>query len=124
METSIKVYVANYAGHDFKGLEEYGEVTWITRGFVSFSSMDRLKYMIAERVAQTNPNDYLCLAGVTTVAVLAAISWFALHNQINLLVYDKDSSKKYRKVTITKDNLTEIFKVINDGTHLESETGS
>jgi hypothetical protein len=43
-----RVFVTNFAGHDYTKAEKYGEIVWITKGYVSFHSLDRIKYRVCE----------------------------------------------------------------------------
>lgn len=111
-----KVYITNSAGHDFTNAKQFGELVWVTKGFVSFHSLDRLKHILSEKLAETKPEDYLLLSGTQVICVVASVIWYEKHKCINLLVHDKKHYGYYRKLTITQSNLEDIMSIVKDGT--------
>lgn len=111
-----RVFITNSAGHDFSNAKQFGELVWVTKGFVSFHSLDRLKHILSEKLQDTNKDDYLLLSGTQVICVVSALVWYEKHKQINILVHDKKHYGYYRKLTITQSNLEDIMKVVNDGT--------
>lgn len=107
-----RVFITNYAGHDYGNTREYGEFVWITKGYVSFQSLDRVKYQVAEKVAESRKQDWLCLSGTPLISVLAVLIWYHKHKVVNLLVWDRKMQDKYRELIITEDNLTEILETL------------
>jgi len=123
------VWITNYAGHEFSLAKQYGELRYITKGYISFSSLDRLKFHIAGQLVESQPEDYLLLSGTIIICVIAAIVWFKMHKKIKLLNWDRKSSPPlqfvadsneqltentgaYREMVITDDNLTQLLGVI------------
>lgn len=113
-----RVFVTNLAGHDYTKAEKYGTIVPITHGYVSFQSLDRVKFQITEEINKTRPQDWLLLSGTPLLSVIAATVWFAIHHQINLLVYDQKDNGKYRELKITQKNVHDMLTVLesSDGT--------
>lgn len=109
-----RVYISNFGGHDFSPAEKWGELQFITRGFISFQSLDRLKFQIAQGILDSSPDDYLLLSGTNIINVVAALLWFELHEKVNILNFDK-TMNDYRLITITKSGTTNLMEVLKNG---------
>ena len=115
-ERKLKVYVTNFSGHDFSKAEKFGEIAWITRGYVSFHSLDRVKFRICEEVDKSSEDDYLLLSGIPIICVLCATYWLWKHKKCKMLVHDKKKDGEYRELLISDKNYTDILKVLSHGT--------
>lgn len=112
----MKVWISNYAGHNYDAALKYGEFQYITRGYVSFQSLDRVKYVIAEKVALTDKEDWLLISGRPLISILAVVVWLAVHKQVKILHWDQKGGEVYREMIITAENIAEMMNVIN-GAH-------
>lgn len=110
-----RVFIANYAGHDYQGANSYGELKFVTKGYISFHSLDRVKYTVIEGVTQSRKQDWLLLSGKLIISCIAVLAWFSLHKQVKILYWDQRSQggAKYRELIMTADNMTEILQVVN-----------
>ena len=109
------VYVTNFAGHDYTKAEKYGEIRYVTKGYVSFHSLDRIKYRICEALQDTQDDDWLLLSGIPMICVVAACYWLWKHKKLKLLIHDKRSDGDYRELIISDKNFTDLFAVLNHG---------
>lgn len=107
----VKVYVANYAAHDYADCARYGELCFVTRGFISFQSLDRVKYQVAQGLKETTSDDWLALSGTNIINVLAAVLWFQKHGQVKILNYDKNT-RKYREIVVNPENIETLFEAL------------
>jgi len=107
-----RVFVANFAGHDYTKAKKYGEVVFVTKGFISFQGLDRLKFQIAERLLDSRPEDWLALSGTNIINVLAGILWYQRHGVVKILNFDK-TSQTYRELIVTVDNNQKLFEVLD-----------
>lgn len=119
-ESIRRIFVTNFAGHDFEAAKSYGEIYWITKGYVSFQSLDRVKFIITEQVVKSNKEDWLLLAGTPIISVISALTWYALHKKVKLLVFDKKGQGKYRELIISEGNVLDLLKVMPDSIHEEA----
>ncbi len=110
-ERVTKVHVTNYAGHDYKEAERFGKIVYVTRGFVSFQSLDRLKFLVAEALMNSHADDYVLLSGTTLICSLSCMIWLELHNRIKILNWDK-KTREYRVLIVTKEDLGKLFEVL------------
>lgn len=106
-----KVWIVSFAGHDFSDAKRYGELSPITTGYVSFESLDRLFFKVAESLIDSSPNDYLLHSGLNVLNILAGAVWWHLHNSLNLLVWDQ-KEKKYLNLNITNEQLKDYMEVL------------
>lgn len=112
------VWIVNYAGHEYLPAIRYGKFKYVTKGYVSFQSLDRVKFQIAEALIDSKPDDYLLLSGTTTICVIAAIVWYQMHKKIKILNWDKKANNNqgdYKEMIITHENLTQLLGVLHDG---------
>jgi hypothetical protein len=110
-----RVFVTNFAGHDYTAAEEFGEIVPITKGYISFHSLDRVKYRVCESVGDSHEEDYLLLSGIPVICVIAASYWYFLHKKVKLLVHDKKGGGKYRELIISEKNFKDLFAVLDHG---------
>lgn len=108
-----RVFIANYAGHDYTKAEAYGELKFVTKGFISFQSLDRVKFQVAEGLVGTRSEDWLVLSGTNIVNALAAVLWYVMHGKVKILNYDK-STGSYREIILTGEATDKLLKVLND----------
>jgi len=111
------VWIVNYAGHEYLPAIRYGRFRYVTKGYVSFQSLDRVKFQIANELMDSKPEDYLLLSGTTTICVIAAIVWYQMHKKIKILNWDKKANNNqgdYKEMIISEENLTQLLGVLND----------
>lgn len=111
-----RVYVTNFAGHDYTKAERYGEIAYVTKGYVSFHSLDRIKYRICEALQGSDSEDWLLLSGIPMICVVAACYWLWKHKKVKLLIHDKRSDGDYRELVISDKNFADLYAVLNHGT--------
>lgn len=110
-----KVYVTNYASHDYTDAERYGEICFVTRGFISFQSLDRVRYQVAQGLKGATADDWLALSGTNIINVLAAILWFQRFGRCKILNFDK-TTQKYREIIMTPENISVLMEAIEGET--------
>jgi len=108
-----KVWVVNYAGHDYSDAERFGELAFITKGYVSRGHLDRLLYEVAEGVAKSKPSDWLLPSGLITLNVLAAACWLHKHQHLRLLLWDNKRSQ-YREMKIREGQLDSLISTLSE----------
>lgn len=106
-----RVFITNYSGHDYTKAESYGEIRFVTKGFISFQSLDRVRFQVADSLKETRPDDWLLLSGASIVNVLAVVFWLSMHGRVKLLNYDK-TEEKYRELILTEDNIKNLLQVV------------
>lgn len=92
-----KVFVVNFGGQDHSAALQYGEVEFITRGYVSFKSMNRVYLQIMQALAKSSPDDFLLPCGIMPINVLASAAWMRMHGTLRVLLWDS-KTENYRLV--------------------------
>lgn len=102
------VWIVNYAGHDHSTAEEFGQLDFLTRGYVSMGSLDRLFYTVTEAIEKTSADDYLLLSGLIALNALATSIWLQRHGKVQLLLWDQKLGK-YRLLSYSKNQIDQLF---------------
>lgn len=104
--TSSRIFVVNFAGHDFSKAFEYTGLPQeeaqinITEGNVDVFDIHRVVYTIKEKIKQSKEDDYLLLAGSIVLNCIAFSLWLERHGMVNLLIYNsKERCYTLRKIT-------------------------
>lgn len=103
-----KVWVVNYAGHDYSDAKRFGELDFITKGYVSRGHPDRLLYDVSETIAETEPFDWLLPSGLIALNVLAVVVWKQKHGSVNLLLHDPKEDC-YQPTKITTEQVGDLL---------------
>lgn len=104
------VWIVNYAGHDYSPAKSFGELEFITRGYVSRGSVDRFNSIVAESIAQTHPDDWLLPSGLMPLNVLAGTFWFVKHGELRLLIHDQKEDD-YRPLVLSEEQARDLLEV-------------
>lgn len=118
-----RVFVSNYASHDFTEAEKYGEIIFITKGYVSFESLDRVLFQCAENQLSATEDDWFLISGSNVITLFAAIVWLHRHKKLKLLVHDAKKGIEYREMIITADRMDQLLRLIvqDEGTTPSTE---
>lgn len=102
-----KIYVTNYAGHDISKAFEYADSKIqvnITEGNVDVFNIDRLIYVIKQKLRDSKSNDFLLLCGATIINCIVFSQWLKKHKIVHLLLYQA-REKTYILREITQDKM-------------------
>lgn len=99
-----RVYIPNNSGHDFSGAEEYGELVFVTEGLLSKFQVNQMYRKVADKMQDSNPEDYILATGLTQINIICATAFAYLHGRINLLIYDVKENE-YVSRTVILGNL-------------------
>lgn len=105
-----RVYIVNFAGHDFSDAQRWGEIKKIVDGYVRLDHPDRILYEIAEVLTHSESKDWLLPSGLLLVNILAALAFYEKHGCARLLVYDRKRARNegepdYREIIITREQI-------------------
>lgn len=112
---NVRVFVTNFSGHDYTDAKRYGELYYITRHYVSFGHLDRVKVDILKAIVEqgAKATDYLLLSGRDIISVVAALFWYEMFGQAKLLVWDK-KEHQYQELLISQENTNDLLSTVND----------
>ena len=113
MDAVNKVYVANFAGHDHSDANVWGELVFVTHGFVNYESLDRLKFRITEKLKGYQEDDWLLLSGTNIINVFCAVIVYHMHGKVKILSYNKNK-RVYNEVILSNQSLTQIVSVLEE----------
>ena len=97
-----KVYIVNENKHNFRGVEEYGEVIYITQGFINLGDMDTLAYNMQPTLEEIEEADYIVLTGPISVNIIIGHYLLKKFGKITILAWDK-RVPGYRPQVIRED---------------------
>lgn len=81
----LKVYVTNFTGHEYTDAKRFGELIYITNGYVTFNDLKEIERKVLEFVKQATKDDYLLLSGNSLLCSVATLIWTNYHKQCNIL---------------------------------------
>jgi len=85
------VYVVNYGGYNYDGAEQYGDLVFITKGFVDLSNETAFKKAqerLQKFIEDATPDDYLLLSGNSLLCAIAVVLWRDIHKKVKILHWD------------------------------------
>lgn len=101
-----RVWIVNFAGHDYSDAEKWGEIRPVTIGYVGQGSFDRLLYDVVNGLKDSQPDDWMLPSGLTILNVIAAAVWLKMHGELRILVFDRKAEKSdYRELKLTSSHL-------------------
>lgn len=106
-----KVYVVNFAGHDYRPAKKWGDLQNVTTGYVS-SRFDRLMYLIVEGLKDSTPDDWLIPSGMLVANMIAAYVWARKHGELKMLIWNQKEG--YVECRVGPDHLDYLIKSIGD----------
>lgn len=108
------VWIVNFSGHDYSDAERFGEIEFITQGYVPRDRLDRMLGTVAERIANSGPNDWLLPSGLIPLNVLAGACWLKKHDTLRLLLWD-DKTNRYRTMEVGEDHIPHLLRQYGGG---------
>lgn len=108
-----KVWVVNFAGHDYRKAQEHGEVIPVTVGYVSLGSLDRVIFDVASKLKDSSADDWLLPCGLIALNAIAAGIWMRLHGNLRLLLWDRKDDA-YRTLTTDAGHLDFIIESLRN----------
>lgn len=85
-----RVFVPNLSAHDHTDAERYGELVFVTKGLLPKHATSNMHRFWMEALRDSQPTDYILLTGPTTLCVIGAAIFGALHGRLNLLIWRTD----------------------------------
>jgi hypothetical protein len=96
-----KVYVTNFSGYTYEKADSYGELIFITQGFVNIENVNDLRAKLTSFIRNANERDYLLLSGNNLLCGLAIHIWLDIHNSCKVLHWN-GLKKGYDLHSLTK----------------------
>jgi hypothetical protein len=105
------VYVTNQTGYLYDSAESLGELVFITKGYVDFRDLAKVRTRLNNFIKGANKDDYLLLSGNNLLCSIATHDWLRIHGICRLLHWNP-TKNKYTEYTLTPDfNLKNEFDI-------------
>lgn len=108
-----KVWVVNFAGHDYRKAEKYGEVVSVTSGYVSMGSLDRVLFDVIDKLKNSSADDWLLPSGLIAVNLVAAAVWLRMHGGLRMLLWDRKYDT-YRQMIATGEHIDYLIESLKN----------
>lgn len=86
-----RVYVTNNSGYPYDKAKEYGELVFLTRGYMYYNDIDDIIKKIGNIISEASEDDYLCLSGNNFICALALHLWSNNKGICKILHWDQDT---------------------------------
>lgn len=88
-----KVFIANFQPNkDFSPAEEFGELVFMSRGFIDLKNLARTRSKIEQYLKVAAPTDFIILNGPAVVNALIIALWFNRFGYVNVLSWDPNKT--------------------------------
>ena len=84
-----KVYVTNIAGYEFENVKEFGELKYLTAGYINLNNPNAILRKVYPKIIAASSNDYLLLTGSNALGAIIFSTWLKVHKQVNLLIFNR-----------------------------------
>lgn len=82
-----KVYIINRSAHDHSDAERFGELVFLTDGFVDRFDTNNMYRRMAEMLESSSSKDYILLTSLSTLCSIACSMFVYKHGVLNLLLW-------------------------------------
>jgi hypothetical protein len=86
------VYIVNHAGYDYEAAKTYGNLVFLTKGYIDLKEQPDVKDQLRSLIESATAEDYLLLSGNNLLCVAAFDLWKSIHGKVNILHW---SNRKY-----------------------------
>lgn len=95
------VFVPNKSAHDFSSAGHYGELRFVTTGWIDRCGVNTICRMFAEAMADSEPGDYIVVSGLSILVSVAAATMAHMHGKVNFLIF-RNGEYVERNVDLTQ----------------------
>lgn len=88
-----KVYVPNRSHHDFTLAEQFGELVYLTEGFINRFQINHIFRLCSEAMKESGPDDFILISSLSILNAAAASIMARRHGKVNFLVFDRNKLK-------------------------------
>lgn len=101
-----KVFITNFQDKNFSPAKKYGEVIFVTKGFMPLDDMEDVRSSLSKYVELSSPQDFVILIGPSVIIAMFTVLWFQKHGFMNVLSWD-NKNMAYRHFVIGVDSVTD-----------------
>lgn len=85
-----KVFIPNKSFREYKGVDQYGDIVFLTEGNVNRFKVHTLYHQIWEKMEDAGPDDYLLVSSLSILNAIAASIMAFKFGRVNFLQFDND----------------------------------
>ena len=93
MSENTKVYVPNRSGHNYEPAREFGELIFITEGFIQKHKVNNLYRSFVDAMKDASPHDYFVLASLGVLNAIGCAVFARKTGRLNLLIFNSHNGK-------------------------------
>lgn len=95
-----KVFIPNKSGHNFSDAERFGELVFVTEGYVDRFNTNYMYRAFTKALEHSQADDYLLISSMNVLNSVAAACFAYKHGTLNLLLFRRGEYVE-REVDIT-----------------------
>ena len=88
-----KVFITAFQQKDFTSLDKWGETVFVTKGYIPFDDLERVRKNLQSYIDLANQDDYVILNGPSILTGMFSILWFYKFGYINTLAFNTKSNE-------------------------------
>jgi hypothetical protein len=96
-----RVYIVNKGGHDYSDSIRFGVPVFLSEGPMHRHAIGSMYRIFSERLADSEPYDYILASGLTQMTAVAVAIFVFMHGRVNFLLYDVDGSYVARDLVLS-----------------------
>jgi len=101
------VYIVNQGGHNYTDAQRFGRLVYLSEGAINKFSVSKMYRIFADRLKQSQPEDYILISGLTVMSAIACACFGHLHKRLNLLLL---KNERYVERKLMLDSLLDYSK--------------
>ena len=82
-----KVYIVNKSAHDFRLVEPYGEIIFLSVGPFNRYAVNHMHRIFSEAMVESEEGDYIVPCALNVMNSIACAIFARKHGKLNLLLY-------------------------------------
>ena len=86
-----KVYIVNKSAHDFSAAEQYGELVYLSEGYMSRYATNNMHRVFKEVMEESGESDYIVPCSLNVMNSIACAIFAVKHGRLNLLLFKNGS---------------------------------
>ncbi len=86
-EKRTRVYIPNKSSHDFSDAKRFGELVYITEGFVDRFNTNYMYRAFMQAFEESNAEDYILVSSMNILNCIGTACFARKHGRVNLLLF-------------------------------------
>lgn len=99
-----RVYIPNRSTHDYTNAKAFGELVFLTDGFIDPRKLSNLVRVCAEGMADSTSEDFLMVAGLPVIVGICSAIFARKHGRLNYLVFNGRGNYEARELILRSES--------------------